>query len=148
MPIPAQIPPPANATGLLLEVSSIFPNSIFLSKLCPSIMYSKILEAGSEPEFRFSASNVERSMPPEKSTLPEVIMIPLIFSSDKASVTTRLKLLNPPSVIVFIDLSRQFHVITAILSLSIFLVKSLHILSLIKLFLLLLKPPFQMLRKV
>ena len=143
VPIPAHIPLPANATGLLLELSSIFPNSIFLNKLCPSIIYSKILDAGSEPELRFKASNVERSIPPEKSTLPEVITMPFTSSFDKASVTNCWKLLNPSSVIVFMDLSRQSHVITAILSLSTSMVKSLRIMFLTKLFQLWLKRPFR-----
>ena len=141
VPIPAHIPLPANATGLLLKVSSIFPNSIFLRSLWPSIMYSKILDAGLGPELRFNPSSVERSIPPEKSALPEVIIIPFILSSDKASITNFWKLFKPPSVIVFIDFSRQSHVINAMLSLSTSLVKSLHIIFLTKLFQLLLKRP-------
>jgi len=69
-------------------------------------------------------------MPPAKDpSLPEVITIPLTASSAKAVSIRSFNSVSPSKDITFMDLSATSHVMTATPSASVFIVKSVILIS-------------------
>ena len=115
MPMPAEVPGAAQATGLppLSVFGSMPARSIFRSRPCSAMMPSKSPRAGSAPAFAFIPASTFRSMPPAKSGLAEVMTMPLTAGSPRAASTAASSSAMPSSVSTFIERPGRSQVIVA-----------------------------------
>ena len=131
-PIPTAVPGRTEATGLppLLVFGSMPARSILRSSVWMLMMPSNRPVAGFSPASIFILASTFKSIPPAKlSALPEVMMMPFTASSASASSKCASKSMKPCWFITFMDLPTASHVIVAMPSASLIIVKSVIVIS-------------------
>ncbi len=126
-PMPTAVPGRTDAIGLppLLVLASMPARSILRNRAWICMMPAKRPTAGSAPASAFILARTFKSIPPANvPSLPEVMMMPFTASSSSASSICASRSIKPCSLITFIDLPMASHVIVAMASPSLIIVKS------------------------
>jgi len=130
-PIPRAVPGSTETIGLppLLVFASIPARSILRRMWCICMTPSNMPCAGLSPDALRRSAKTFKSIPAAKSFLPDVMMAPLMASSAITVSMNPSKVRSASQFNTFMDLSAQSHVITAMPSASVVIVKSVIILN-------------------